>query len=189
MVTSAQAKPVRIQALARASVIIDVVATGEESGVGLTVISKATSLNKTTAFNLLASLVALGFVEQDTQTRKYRLGLRCLELGRQVQQRLQVSHLARPVLVELCRKTNETVNLGQLRGFPGVPRSGQQRLAVDVSLHGAWQGLSGGVGCPDAAVDLRLLRIDGFDTEYDHRSGLPGSATGALSATGIRDGP
>lgn len=116
MVTSAQAKPVRIQALARASAIIDVVATGEESGVGLTVISKATSLNKTTAFNLLASLVALGFVEQDTQTRKYRLGLRCLELGRQVQQRLQVSHLARPVLVELCRKTNETVNLG----IPGM---------------------------------------------------------------------
>ncbi len=115
MAASAPAKPVRIQALARASAIIDVVATGDE-GVGLSVISKTTSLNKTTAFNLLASLVAVGLVEQDAQTRKYRLGLRCLELGRQVQQRLQVSHLARPVLVDLCRKTNETVNLG----IPGM---------------------------------------------------------------------
>ena len=116
MAVSPLAKPVRIQALARASAIIDVIAAGDEGGVGLTVISKATSLNKTTAFNLLASLVALGLVEQDGQTRRYRLGLRCLELGRQVQQRLQVSHLARPVLVKLCRKTNETVNLG----IPGM---------------------------------------------------------------------
>ena len=116
MATSPLAKPVRIQSLARASAIIDVIVAGDEGGVGLTAISKATSLNKTTAFNLLASLVALGLVEQDGQTRKYRLGLRCLELGRQVQQRLQVSHLARPVLVELCRKTNETVNLG----IPGM---------------------------------------------------------------------
>ena len=116
MAASAPAKPVRIQALARASAILDVIATGDEGGVGLTPIGRATSLNKTTAFNLLASLVALGLVEQDAQTRKYRLGLRCLELGRQVQQRLQVSHLARPILVGLCRKTNETVNLG----IPGM---------------------------------------------------------------------
>ncbi len=116
MASGALSKPVRIQALARASAIIDVIATGDETGVGLTTISKATSLNKTTAFNLLASLAALGFVEQDAHSRQYRLGLRCLELGRQVQQRLQVSHLARPVLVDLCRKTNETVNLG----IPGM---------------------------------------------------------------------
>ena len=116
MADSLPAKPVRIQALGRASAIIDVIAAGDERGVGLSDISKTTSLNKTTAFNLLASLVTLGLVEQDAQTRKYRLGLRCLELGRQVQQRLQVSHLARPVLVDLCRKTNETVNLG----IPGM---------------------------------------------------------------------
>ena len=116
MAAGATAKPVRIQALGRASAIIDVIAAGKEGGVGLSEISKTTSLNKTTAFNLLASLVTLGLLEQDAQTRKYRLGLRCLELGRQVQQRLQVSHLARPVLVDLCRKTNETVNLG----IPGM---------------------------------------------------------------------
>ena len=116
MAVTSPSKPVRIQALARASAIVDAIAAGDDSGVALTVISRATSLNKTTAFNLLASLVALGLVEQDAQTRKYRLGLRCLELGRQVQQRLHVSHLARPVLVDLCRKTNETVNLG----IPGM---------------------------------------------------------------------
>jgi DNA-binding IclR family transcriptional regulator len=116
MAATAPLKPPRIQALARASAIIDVIAAADDGGVGLSEISKTTTLNKTTAFNLLASLVTLRFVEQDAQSRKYRLGLRCLELGRLVQQRLQVSHLARPILVDLCNKTNETVNLG----LPGM---------------------------------------------------------------------
>ncbi len=105
-------KPPRIQALARASAIIDVIAAGGEEGVGLSAISRATVLNKTTAFNLLASLVTLRFIEQDEHSRRYRLGLRNIELGRIVQQRLHISHLARPILADLCNKTNETVNLG-----------------------------------------------------------------------------
>ncbi len=105
-------KPPRIQALARASALIDVIAAGGEEGVGLSDISRATTLNKTTAFNLLASLVTLRFLEQDAHSRRYRLGLRNLELGRIVQQRLHISHLARPILADLCKKTNETVNLG-----------------------------------------------------------------------------
>ena len=112
MSASASSKPARIQSLARASAIIDVIADGTDEGVGLSEISKATALNKTTAFNLLASLVTLRLVEQDALSRKYRLGLRILELGRLVQQRLHISHLARPILADLCRRTNETVNLG-----------------------------------------------------------------------------
>ena len=112
MTASVAPKPVRIQALARASAIIDVIAAGDEEGVGLSEISRATALNKTTAFNLLASLVTLRFLDQDAHSRRYRLGLRNLELGRIVQDRLQISHLARPILADLCRKTNETVNLG-----------------------------------------------------------------------------
>jgi IclR family transcriptional regulator, KDG regulon repressor len=110
--TSTTIKPPRIQSLARASAIIDVVATADDNGASLSEVSKSTGLNKTTAFNLLASLVTLRFLEQDAQSRHYRLGLRNLELGRLVQQRLHISHLARPILADLCRKTNETVNLG-----------------------------------------------------------------------------
>ncbi len=112
MTASASPKVPRIQALARASAIIDVIAAGGEEGLGLSEISRATSLNKTTAFNLLASLVTLRFLDQDKNTRRYRLGLRNLELGRIVQQRLHISHLARPILTDLRKKTNETVNLG-----------------------------------------------------------------------------
>ena len=113
MATVKESPPIpRIQALARASAIIDVIAVSGEEGVGLSDISRATALNKTTAFNLLGSLVLLRFLEQDDHSRKYRLGLRNLELGRIVQQRLHISHLARPILADLCNQTNETVNLG-----------------------------------------------------------------------------
>ena len=57
MTASKQPKLPRIQSLARASAIIDVIAEGGEEGVGLSEISRVTALNKTTAFNLLASQV------------------------------------------------------------------------------------------------------------------------------------
>lgn len=104
-------KPPRIQALARASALIDVIAGSGAEGVGLSEISRVTALNKTTAFNLLASLVTLRFIEQDKHTRQYRLGLRNIELGRLVQHRLHIPTLARPILIELCKKTNEMVSL------------------------------------------------------------------------------
>jgi len=113
MVTAAATlKLPRIQALARASAIIDVIAASGEGGLGLSEISRATELNKTTAFNLIGSLVTLRFLDQDKHSKRYRLGLRNLELGRIVQQRLHISHLAQPVLTDLCNTTNETVNLG-----------------------------------------------------------------------------
>ena len=112
MTASASPKPPRIQALARASAIIDVIAAGGAEGVGLSEISRAAALNKTTAFNLLASLVTLRFIEQDEHSRWYRLGVRNVELGRIVQKRLHIPNLARPILMDLCDKTKETVSLG-----------------------------------------------------------------------------
>jgi IclR family acetate operon transcriptional repressor len=128
--------------LARASAIIDVIAAGGEGGVGLSDISRATALNKTTAFNLLASLVTLAFIEQDEYSRRYRLGLRNLELGRIVQQRLHISHLARPVLADLCNKTNETVNLGlpDLLDLLVVDSFQGSRL-LHATAYGGWRSL------------------------------------------------
>lgn len=104
------AKP-RIQSLARASAIIDVIASGDMEGVALGDICQKTQLNKTTAFNLISSLVVLRFIDQDKDSKHYRLGLRNLELGRLVQHRLHIPGIARPILFDLCRKTNETVSL------------------------------------------------------------------------------
>lgn len=111
MRTAALTKRARIQSLSRASAIIDVIANSTDGWASLQEISRHTGLNKTTAFNLVASLVALGFVEQDRASKQYRLGLRNLELGRIVQLRLDIPSIARPSLYRLCNRTKETVNL------------------------------------------------------------------------------
>lgn len=140
--SSESLKPPRIQALARASAIIDVIASGGEEGVGLSEICRATELNKTTAYNLLGSLVATRFIEQDSHSRHYRLGLRNLELGQIVQHRLHISHLARPILAALCKKTNETVNLGlpDLTDLLVVDSYQGSRLLHATAYHG-WRSL------------------------------------------------
>ena len=122
--------------------MIDVIAAGGDEGVGLSEISRATALNKTTAFNLLASLVTLRFLEQDQHSRRYRLGLRNLELGQIVQHRLHISHLARPILADLCKKTHETVNLGLpdlLDLF--VVDSYQGSRLLHASTYGGWRSM------------------------------------------------
>lgn len=133
-------KPPRIQALARAGAIIDVIATSDPQGASLGEICRVTELNKTTAFNLLASLVTLGFIEQDKHSKRYRLGLRNLELGRIVQQRFHISHLSRPILADLCKKTQATVNLGlpDLLDF-WVIDSYQGASLLHAAAYGGWR--------------------------------------------------
>jgi DNA-binding IclR family transcriptional regulator len=102
---------VRIQSLARANGILEAVAAAPKGSASLTEISQALGLNKTTVFNLAASLVALGFLERGGDQAGYRLGLRNLELGSIVRRRLDINDIARPALLKICAATGETANL------------------------------------------------------------------------------
>ena len=64
MAGSPPRQAVRIQSLARANGILEAVAAAPKGSASLTEISQALGLNKTTVFNLAASLVALGFLER-----------------------------------------------------------------------------------------------------------------------------
>ncbi len=104
--------PPRIQALVRADRLIGgVVGLGAGSAVSLTDLAAHTGLNKVTAFNLLQTLVALGYLEQEPGSRRYRLGLRTLELGGYARSGREIGRLCEPALHTLCRDTGETVNL------------------------------------------------------------------------------
>ena len=100
----------RIQSLGRADAILTQV-MNHDGVIALSVLSEALGLNKTTVFNLAESLVVLGFLERSNQPKGYRLGLRCLELGRHVAKTLPILEISQPHLRELCRATRETVNL------------------------------------------------------------------------------
>jgi DNA-binding IclR family transcriptional regulator len=104
-----QRNQTRIQSLARANAILDVLVANEVAA--LRDISEATGLNKTTVYYLAQSLVDLGFAERVGNGQGYRLGLRHLELGRTVLRRVNIIPVSRPSLIRLCTLSRETVNL------------------------------------------------------------------------------
>lgn len=69
-----------------------------------------------TAHRLLNTLCAYDFAEQDTQTRRYRLGATAAKLGRSRSDDQQFAAIAHPHLMHLSAELNETVNLVVLDG-------------------------------------------------------------------------
>jgi DNA-binding IclR family transcriptional regulator len=53
---------------------------GEEE-LGVTDLARRLGLHKNNVFRLLATLLEKGYIEQDSDTERYRLGVRCLEIG------------------------------------------------------------------------------------------------------------
>jgi DNA-binding IclR family transcriptional regulator len=83
---------------------------------GVTEIAEELGVSKSTAHRLLQLLGDRGFVVQDAQSRRYRLGLTLLHLGRLVADRLDLRQEALPVMQRLQQQTGETVDLNVERG-------------------------------------------------------------------------
>lgn len=86
--------------------------SGEENELGITTLATRLRLAKSTVHRLAATLTGAGFLEQNSETGKYRLGVALFELGALVRRRMDVANEARPKLRELLEKTGETVQLG-----------------------------------------------------------------------------
>lgn len=84
---------------------------------GITTLATRLRLAKSTVHRLAATLTSEGFLEQNVQTGKYRLGVALFELGALVRRRMDVANEARPRLRELLEKTGETVQLGIVDQF------------------------------------------------------------------------
>lgn len=83
----------------------------DENELGISEIAKCMRLGKSTVFGLVSSLVARGFLEQSKTNKKYRLGIRNFELGRYMQQRMDLRSEATRIVHEILGKFQETVNL------------------------------------------------------------------------------
>jgi DNA-binding IclR family transcriptional regulator len=99
--------------------LIDALASNDGSH-GITALSAKLRLAKSTVYRLLQTLVARGYAVQDAGTGRYQLGLKFLELGAIVSDRLSIVAIARPHLQRLMEAANETVQLGVLEGREAV---------------------------------------------------------------------
>ncbi len=113
----------RIQTVTNALRLLEEFGADEELGV--TELSRRLGLHKNNVFRLLATLEEMGYVEQAEQSERYRLGVRCLELGYAFSRHRDLVRSARPVLEGLARETGETVHLGVLRDFQVVHLDGE----------------------------------------------------------------
>jgi len=87
-----------------------------ESGpleMGVTEISRALGVQKSTVHNLLQTLLARDFVRK-TDTGRYALGFRLMPLGLACTQRLDIRRIASPILYELVNEVKEVVLLAVL---------------------------------------------------------------------------
>ncbi|MEX1169266.1 MAG: IclR family transcriptional regulator [Chloroflexota bacterium] len=98
----------RVQSIERAFAVLGTLADGP---IGVTEVAERTSLPKSTAARLLASLAREGVVEQVPGDTRYRLGGRLATLAAGVLPTRSLARLARPALADLATEVGEASGL------------------------------------------------------------------------------
>lgn len=94
---------------------------GEVDELGVTELSKRLKLHKNNVFRLLATLEARGYIEQNRASENYRLGVKCLHLGRRYIHHMGLVRQARPILNDVARRCCESAFVAILRREGVVP--------------------------------------------------------------------
>ena len=132
--------PGSVQSLERAAAILRAIA-GSGGQMGVTELSAAVGLAKTTTHGLLRTLLALGFVEQDAGSGRYALGTGLLDLGSHYLDANELRSRASNWCDSLAARSGCAVRLGTLAGFQVVvvhhvfrPDDSPQELEVGTVL-------------------------------------------------------
>jgi DNA-binding IclR family transcriptional regulator len=108
------------QSVSRAVAILRLVATGQEMGVRLTDITAMSGLSRPTVHRLLKVLIDETAVEQDAQTRRYRIGTELTLLGLARQGGFPIRAVAEPYLRALVDQVGDTLFLSLRHGADSV---------------------------------------------------------------------
>jgi IclR family transcriptional regulator, pca regulon regulatory protein len=104
--------------------------TPDQPALGISELAQRLNLTRSTTHRYVATLARLGYLDQDSATRKYRLGARVLDLGFSVLGSMELREIAAPHLRRLTDATGHTSNLAirddtdvilidRIRGRPG----------------------------------------------------------------------
>jgi DNA-binding IclR family transcriptional regulator len=96
-----------VQSLGRAFAILEEVARHRE-GIGLAELSKRVGLHNSTTFHLAKTMVSLGYIRQEKDSKRYRVGRPLFALAASSLDEIEMVNVATPILEELSRETGET---------------------------------------------------------------------------------
>jgi DNA-binding IclR family transcriptional regulator len=152
-----------VQSLERAFDLLEALSAGGELGV--TELANRTGLVPSTAHRLLHTLAKRGYVSQSSESGRYLLGYKVVEVASGLEHRLErLRVVARPHLERIQRATSETVNLvvldadrvvyvDQVEGSRNVRMFTTVGTSVPAHTTGAGKAMLA-AGPPDAAVTL-----------------------------------
>lgn len=107
-----------IQSVERALQILDLF-NEQATELKITDISKLMGLSKSTLHSLLKTLQLHGYIDQNPENGKYRLGMKLVERGHFVVGSIDIRQKAKGWLTELSRRTGQTTHLGIWTGVKG----------------------------------------------------------------------
>jgi IclR family transcriptional regulator, KDG regulon repressor len=104
-----------IQSIKRASDILSLF-IDERKTLGITEFSRLLGLPKSTIATIVSTLEAIGYLEKDPLTNKYRLGPHIFQLGMKCATNMDLVKIGRSWMERLCFQFMEPVNAGMLVG-------------------------------------------------------------------------
>ncbi|MEH6941022.1 IclR family transcriptional regulator [Bacillus sp. JJ722] len=99
-----------VKSVSRALDIITILSL-KKGGLGVTEIANQIDINKSSVYRILSTLVQYGYVEQDPENGKYKLGYKFLEISSKLLESIDLRKEAQPFLNELENETNEVIHL------------------------------------------------------------------------------
>jgi len=87
----------------------------QSGDLALSDLAHALDWDKSTVFRLLATVMRRGYVEQDPETKRYRLGFRILYLENRLFRTLDLPRVCRDTLLRLAQRTGESAHLATMR--------------------------------------------------------------------------
>lgn len=140
-----------IQSVERAMALLEAMDAMGRTGVSLGDLASSVGLKAPTAHNLLQTLVALGYVVHDADTRHYALGEKAWVLGHRQFLGDTLAEVAQSVLQKFHRDFNETVVLA-------LYRDGQRHTVATVES-GHTLRVGGETGVDDHFYDTATGRV------------------------------
>jgi IclR family transcriptional regulator, KDG regulon repressor len=94
--------------------------TEHRDGLTLTEVQRFLEFPKSSTYVLLMTMVGRGFLEQDPDSRRFRVGIRLWQAGQSYVAASDLEHVALPYMEALRDELNETVQLATLDGTDNV---------------------------------------------------------------------
>jgi len=97
-----------VGSVARALTVLETVASSTDDGMSVSEIARAIGTSKSTAFALVRTLVARGFLREVQPGPRYHLGMALVRLGDDASRDFPLGQVCEPVLLQLSRDTGLT---------------------------------------------------------------------------------